>query len=1196
MTKKILTLVLILSILLGMGAITASAEEVAPYEFPEYGQEVALGEPILGQMNLTEYAEFVECDGVTYLMIPAKGGRLYVFNFTDFLNGKTNEKGNFVHTWLPDGIGIPRGIAEDSKGTVYVVGDSASVFYYNIRTGNSGKIYVGLAGTGGVTVDNSDNVYVCGKSGSNGLVYKINTNNNNKVTEIYRNSDYTTFQTIVWGGNRIYVQGPYAKNAGTGSSIIELSESGKETGRFIDLPKTGGIYYLSYIGGVVFAGHSGKMEDGLVAVDTTGGMLVKLNLGKTANVLGTVTNEKDGKAYMILSGDGLYEYDVKAKKLVTRVSTGGNTRNLRMRDGYFTYGSSEFILTFGPTGCSIHRISGSDMHPDHSQLLEGAYSTYSGRSITPGTPGSGVSVYIGGYLTPSVTSYSPNEEEPLTFAFNNGHAQTDSLLTYDGYIYAGCYNGAFLVEYDPSTGIYNELIKGLKDEYEQIRIHGLAAGDNKIFFSTIPADQTYGGCIGWYDLMTGEVYCERNVVKDQSVLGIVYDEETDILYGATTVRGGTNADGKADCAVIMAYDVSERKVLGHFDVNHLTGDKAQYISNVAKDPDTGKLWGLVSQTLFSFEYKDGQMTFTEEWEAPTVPGDRYPNGGSKNWFPRPIVFDGKGNLYIGTDEEAYGIMKFTLGEDGKIAKAVSVSNSTSRIYTIGADGNLYYVSTELMMIPMGRVGITRSMIDNAKPTDRVAIQEAEHAYQSLTEEEKAELGTEYGEKLTALLTYETEMEKQAVANTIAAIRRVGAVTVTSGGDIVKAELAYNALKDESKALITNYQDLVAAKAAYEALCQKAQWDAPKIYTYQLNTANNDRAQGIGLDKITYDNITGGTWEYATHSGGSTVGFDGKEALSLQLPARGWLALRIKVIEAGLYTLEMDSKSGSGNAGVYIFPVLGAGADQWRESVTAEMEKGAAYTEHFVGMIDGSQATSKVGSWQCSTAGEYILVINNLQSSTQTINPVNLVMSKRDPVADTTVELAKSRINSIGEITKDSGKAINEARSHYNALTEEQKQMINIDALVRMENEYTQLIKDTTEKETNERAVALAMMQIDSIGTVTKGAGNAITMARQTYDALTEEQKAMVTNLDVLLAAEEAYAKLMGGDLEEKNGGIGWIVSVIEAMALGTGWIIPVVAVVILGGGGAAWFFLKKKKPAATINDSETPTVEDILEK
>ncbi len=217
------------------------------------------------------------------------------------------------------------------------------------------------------------------------------------------------------------------------------------------------------------------------------------------------------------------------------------------------------------------------------------------------------------------------------------------------------------------------------------------------------------------------------------------------------------------------------------------------------------------------------------------------------------------------------------------------------------DGN--YIHTWL---PDG-IGITRSMIDNAKPTDREAIQEAERAYNSLTEEKKAALGAEYGEKLDTLIGYEAEMEKQAVADAIAAIRKVGAITVTSGGDIVKAELAYNALKEESKALVTNYKDLQDARAAYDALCEKAQWGATSTVTYQLNTKHNTRAEGVSLNNIIYDHITGGMWEYATHSDGSAVGFDGKDALNLDLESKGWIALRIKVIEAGFYKLALEHK-------------------------------------------------------------------------------------------------------------------------------------------------------------------------------------------------------------------------------------------------------------------------------------------------
>ncbi len=51
--------------------------------------------------------------------------------------------------------------------------------------------------------------------------------------------------------------------------------------------------------------------------------------------------------------------------------------------------------------------------------------------------------------------------------------------------------------------------------------------------------------------------------------------------------------------------------------------------------------------------------------------------------------------------------------------------------------------------------------------------------------------------------------------------------------------------------------------------------------------------------------------------------------------------------------------------------------------------------------------------------------------------------------------------------------------------------------------------------------------IDKIGTVTKDSGAAISAARKAYDALTEAEKAKVTNYKTLTEAEAAYAKLAG---------------------------------------------------------------------
>ena len=72
---------------------------------------------------------------------------------------------------------------------------------------------------------------------------------------------------------------------------------------------------------------------------------------------------------------------------------------------------------------------------------------------------------------------------------------------------------------------------------------------------------------------------------------------------------------------------------------------------------------------------------------------------------------------------------------------------------------------------------------------------------------------------------------------------------------------------------------------------------------------------------------------------------------------------------------------------------------------------------------------------------------------------------------------------------------------------------------------------TTRKKTAEEVVAL----IDAIGTVDLSKGTAIDKARVAYDKLTDAEKALVTNYNVLVAAEAAYAKLvaeMGKKLDE----------------------------------------------------------------
>lgn len=111
--------------------------------------------------------------------------------------------------------------------------------------------------------------------------------------------------------------------------------------------------------------------------------------------------------------------------------------------------------------------------------------------------------------------------------------------------------------------------------------------------------------------------------------------------------------------------------------------------------------------------------------------------------------------------------------------------------------------------------------------------------------------------------------------------------------------------------------------------------------------------------------------------------------------------------------------------------------------------------------------------------------------------------------------AIEKINAIGTVTPDSGDAIAAARSAYDALTDAQKkQVTNADTLTAAEARYTDVVAiDGVEK------------AIDAIGEVTLTSGDAIAAARAAYDALTDSQKAEVSNYDTLLAAEARLAEL-----------------------------------------------------------------------
>ena len=114
---------------------------------------------------------------------------------------------------------------------------------------------------------------------------------------------------------------------------------------------------------------------------------------------------------------------------------------------------------------------------------------------------------------------------------------------------------------------------------------------------------------------------------------------------------------------------------------------------------------------------------------------------------------------------------------------------------------------------------------------------------------------------------------------------------------------------------------------------------------------------------------------------------------------------------------------------------------------------------------------------------------------------------------------KAKIDAIGPVALDSGAAIAAARDAYDELTDAQKKLVtNYNVLTAAEEQFAQL--------QFQAAADAVEAKIAAIGTVTLDSGTAIAAARDAYDALPEDGKALVENYDVLLAAEQQLEEKM----------------------------------------------------------------------
>ena len=185
-----------------------------------------------------------------------------------------------------------------------------------------------------------------------------------------------------------------------------------------------------------------------------------------------------------------------------------------------------------------------------------------------------------------------------------------------------------------------------------------------------------------------------------------------------------------------------------------------------------------------------------------------------------------------------------------------------------------------------------------------------------------------------------------------------------------------------------------------------------------------------------------------------------------------------------------------------------------------------YTDACKAKIDDAS-----NAYNALTADQKALVSNLdvLKTAEQTYD--NLKAAAEKLAADKAkADVVIAKINAIGKVEytyacKDKS---DEANNAYNALTAEQKALVsNLDVLTTAKQDYDNL-KTAAEKLAADKAKADPVIaKINAIGTVeyTDACKGKIDEASTAYNALTADQKALVSNLDVLTTAQQTYESL-----------------------------------------------------------------------
>lgn len=783
------------------------------------------------------YGTTAKVNGNDYLFLPLKGNTVLAFDLD--------------HNLLMDEIKVPHSITRGITvvdGVLWCVGEGRHLFRYDPVT----RIGEKMLDLGDVLDGAQDACYMHYADGClyfgifpNGAIgrYEIATGNFRSYGPFH--DECNTVSAITTQGGYIYagITGDKDGENGFTSQIVKIHAATGEVEGRLDLSSGSDAQVKlnadhRQFNGVAVAGNlllmgSNTSQKFIIAVDTRTMDFVDLNtqLGINAGVEFDFTEEVeiDGKTYIYfnITGKGIYALDVTGVTDTTVV-----TDNVKIR---LAHADLTGWVNPKPLRCGKHSIVELDdpQFPGKSIVtyyvsdgMPRLYNLQTGETkicldmvdVNYGTAiqarplvndGNG-NLYIGAFNTPKCAVYNTATGELTNFESNS--AQTDAFTFLDGVTYTGNYNNASITRINPDGE--NKQLLEMKTLYNQARVHAMTAGGGKVFAGTTPYTG-HGGCFAWVDVANGDrTVVKENFIENQSINSLTY--HGGVVFGTTYTSGGSGSGSlEGLSAVLFAYDVNADKKYA-FDLRQepyrtaLGIDESvaiNYIAGVAADPDgSGKIWGMISQTLFSFTF-DKQTGVLNVKKELSFGANEYVTGGGRGSFPRPFCFDDSGNLYVSFDDDG-GVRRINTAN---VSDNQRLPLPVLNYYALGADGNLYYTwGTELMMYPLhigendtqvvATVDAKILAIGNAVTLDtETQIAAARAAYEAMSLTEKSMVQNLYmlEEQEAQLL----ECKIDAIPETVA---REDMQLLDSLWE------TYSDMTDRQKRLIKNYAALVEA--------------------------------------------------------------------------------------------------------------------------------------------------------------------------------------------------------------------------------------------------------------------------------------------------------------------------------------------------------------------------------------------------